>query len=618
MNTRRFVIVPSLLLASLSTSLCAQIATIGTSADCTHQWHNPDTPALQSALASGATTIRLTADVTIREAVSLTNRSVEIAGGYASCQAAAADVVDADARTSLHVPGNLQRPISILAISADPHTVRLRRLRITDVRPYHQRQPVSAGGGLAAAGNVDLELRDSDLVNLDASQRGGGIFLGAGIRTELHNVQMIGNWVIEATDIDAGGGGVYCHNADLLIDAHSRLLGNRAVATAHGGGIHSSGCIMNVYTRKLPGHQISGPGFDSNEAGGDGGAIFARDNSIVHLRGSHRCQGHPGCDGSTPGHALVMNNNKAGVDNPNPGHGGAIALSNSVLLANQIVLRNNAARLGGAIAVREGSTAYIGPTDVPGASAFRERECWSATHCNWLYANAAEDGHELQRFGGAVHVHESTLVLNQVRIEGNIARFGTAVVVRGMSAPARVEIRNSYLVRNQADSDPEQHNYVIAVNGNHAELIVDGSTITDNQVGLSQLQAAGTATIELNNSILHENGRVPLVSASANVSFFGVCNIGHEALPTPGTTLVVPTRAQMHFVDASAGDYRLLRTSPAVDRCNAVAGPYNHDFFGQRRGVRLGSGVGPNLDTGAHETLDGERIFANGFWSGSP
>lgn len=607
-RTRWPAAMAGLLLLATANPGMAFVATIGHSADCQYRT-GPGLNPLQQAVNAGATDIRLQEGVIGDKTVSIHARSLSIQGGYADCAAAAAGTAPAPlARSVLLVdPASGNRPLSITTTAAGgAQAVQLRQLRLTDQRGLRPVLPVS-GGGLFAFGQLELLLADSELVALDASRNGGAIATVGGVWLTLRNSRIV------ASHAYGNGGGIHCANGRVELDAGSLLLGNRALGdldddAGDGGAIHAADCPLQIHARAhpdTPSAEITA-GIVDNRANRHGGGIHA-ERSEVRLIGGRFCPPAGAC----PNLPVLLRGNRADADVDRRGDGGALHLHDSPLHARHFVIAGNRAVSGGAIAssrsvASQRQQSYLGEH---AAGVNHPAECWHPDRCNWLVDNVAKSEIGAVGLGGALRLRGSTFYLNRVRAEGNTADHGTFAHLS--EDGGSLFAASSVFTANSSAAHPSIDWFLVSV-GDFVRFEAYASTFVDNDVRAGMIWLDRFGGTRLIGNVLQTTASEPFVIGS-NGFQPGHCNVADRDIALVEPPLITD---DFRFVDAAAGNFRLRRDSPARDVCSVVPNA-DTDFDWRPRGIALAPGAAP-FDAGAFETLDGERLFADGFWRPTP
>jgi hypothetical protein len=213
-----------------------------------------------------------------------------------------------------------------------------------------------------------------------------------------------------------------------------------------------------------------------------------------------------------------------------------------------------------------------------------------------VQANRAEEN-----TGGAFYVSEAALTLRQTVLEDNFSNNGSTLLLVGSAS----RIENS-LLRGNDGGGGGSGALVRVIDG--SSLVLNSSTVAGNAGGSTLIELFsdnGANNLHLRNSIIWQPGTSVLAATPAD-TVASVCVNAHEN---------ASIEALVHepgFVDAPAGDYRLLAASPNIDACaDPFAGPVA-DLLGRERPTDLGADHGDgDFDRGAYEL--GDFIFADGF-----
>jgi len=519
------------------------------------------------------------------------SRNVSIEGGYANCSAA---TPTAGATTRIGpFPAATGRLLTAQASGSTVFTVTLRDIELVGPAP---------AGGVLARGSVDLVLVDSRVeeTGTPALEAGGGVRSEFGASIFLRGTsQIIGN----RADI---GGGIFCNDSGRVFIQSSDVLIAGNVATFGGGLGLATGCRL-VWDPDTPSTQggingnraLLGGGIFVNDADiesspsaalpygprrvianlaeYDGGGISLNQSSVIFL---------PSLD--------VVSNTAGLVGGPaSQGNCGGITVDNSVVeLAAYRIDGNVALRDGGGMCLRRGSFSRFG------ARGCSDGACRSSSN------------NRAGRFGGAYWLGDgSELSLAQARVVGNTAMFDSAIHAEDtdtMTPRTTVTIQNSLFTGNTATSGQL---FAFLRSG----LSMLSSTIADNASGASTLIDLGGSTLDLKASILVDPAD-RVLDAPLGTTLATRCLITQEnqsLQANGGDAMVTPPG----FVNAGAGDYRLLAQANAVDVCAPVGGDLPFiDISGNPRPVDLPlSNIDGPWDVGAYETQIFDRIFADGF-----
>lgn len=482
-------------------------------------------------------------------------QSVVIAGGFASCSA-----FSPTGRTTLDGSG----AGSVLTIhggsASDQHVVLLRDLTITG-------GDAGFGGGIDVSGGMNVRLEGTDVEDNTASFGGGISVRGASGAS----VVIAESSQILSNEADQRGGGVYCEDGFVGV-FDSAIAFNHA---DNGGGVAVDGCLLR--------DEAGGPlrGIFLNDADSFGGGIHASGGSTVEITGSSEAP------------ASVVSNDALSV-------GGGIWATSSEVQAKHAAIGSNTAGFGGGVGVGIGGSFRMERLAGEG--------CAAGDRCSTLSGNVADRG-------GAVYVNSGSGLadIRQTFVEGNFASIeGSAAYV---TVFGRLVLEGVVLSDNQGGES------VIKLRGDTTGTFAF-ITMTDNQATdayiVTKDPTFGNADeLEIFSSILWQPGATPLLSFDGATPVTVDCLIVNENLSLPAGDFITVQPPQ--FVDAAAGDYHLLESSPAVDYCDDAAyEPTHGDIDDQPRGVD-DPAVPDNFllswyDVGADELSD--LIFRDGFESG--
>ena len=505
--------------------------------------------------------------------VTISNKSITLEGGYADCTG-----TPDDAYLTLTGSPVTSAPVITIGSPVIGREVTLRRLRIEG----------GQASGIALSGHVSLRLERS-IVDANVAAHGGGIDI-VGVSPGETGVTLVesivgnldgapgsGNEAAEA------GGGIYCQNASLHL--RGAVIRNNHSAGS-GGGVHLNDCMVDTgpnvfYTDELGSVTAA---IDANRADVFGGGVHAfGGTSLVLGPGSARV----GIDdneaplgggvymkdaGTTlAGEGLVIEGNRA-TDS-----GGAAYLENGAFLS----MRRNSNLVAGHGAGTDGFGVIVTTCDAP-------------VECSSVSFNRA-DTHT----GGAFFVLDAGLSLDQTALRGNYSENGSVLL---FTAGSVARVQNSLI----AGNDAHNNNLVRVLDG--SSLAVNSSTIAGNATGSTVLRLfsdSGANTLALFNSIIWQPETTVLVATPVD-TITSVCVNAHE------TESIVAVDHDPGFVDAAAGDYRLLASSANIDACADPFSATTIDLLGRLRPTDLGEDHGDgDFDRGAYELPD--LIFADGF-----
>ena len=506
--------------------------------------------------------------------VTIVDKSITLEGGWADCEE-----TPGDATVTLTGSPVMAAPVIGVNSPVIAREVTLRRLRIEGGQQ----------GGIALSGHVSLTVERS-IVDANVAPRGGGIDVG-GVSpddTELDITESIIGNLDDApqtgNQAEESGGGIHCQNASIHLNG--AVIRNNNTAGS-GGGVSLLGCVLDTgfnifYTPEL-GEVTALIGANSAQVLG-GGAYAAGASSLQLGPGSGRMEISDNAaergggmylanSGTTvAGEGLLIDGNR-GTNN-----GGAAYIDD----AAQLSMRRNT----NLAAAREGSGVHGVGVIVT--------SCDAPVECSSVSFNRTDE-----LTGGAFYVSNAALALDQTVLRGNFAANGSVLLILGDSV-ARVQ--NSLIEGNDSN-----HNDLVRVLDG-SSLALNSSTIVGNATGSTLLHLfsdGGANNLALFNGIIWQPGTVVLEATPID-SVNSVCMNAHE------TGSIIAVDHDPGFVDAAAGDYRLLASSANIDACADPFSVTTVDLLGRLRPADLGEDNGDgDFDRGAYELPD--LIFADGF-----
>ena len=557
--------------------------------------------------------IRVASNISYTENLSISDRNINIRGGFADCTAASQDTQNSSVYSLIN--GDLSSNVAVISILGDGQrsSMLLENLEIKD----------GTGSGLLSGGiatfraDLDLKLNRIRINNNTSSNLAGGLsiytdgaFLGSNTDVEATDVFIANNTGFK-------GGGVYCGGVAnrITIDGISGIALNQAIANGfdpgHGGGVFlERSCYFTNYSGRESGNiNTLFNGIILNDANGNGGGLYLQEEATADLYGGVLCF-EGSCSGSHLSPANVTGNT-AGVD------GGGIyvtGFTTTARIKNGLINNNEAGRNGGGLFVadRGGIEMYHG-----GYSDF-SKQCWNPGKCSQLTDNKAGN------YGGGSYAETAGISsITRTFVTSNRADFGTAAYVRDEDSK---NIFTSSMVFNNGNF----------ADGGYDDIYVfrtldAGSALGFAKPGIRLIQTTVAENRVIGSILGNSNGHfIVWNSIISNAptqlySEFGVdpfihfdCNVAHE-IPTinigSNENMLV---ADPFFVDRANGDFHLdAEFSPAVDLCEIVIAntsydidldQYNYDDPFVVNGSQEGA-----FDAGADETLTSDIIFVDGF-----
>ncbi|MBN2381723.1 S8 family serine peptidase [bacterium] len=453
-------------------------------------------------------------------------------------------------------------------------------------------EAIDAGGGIYLSGAATLIATDSEFRDNEAA-RGGAIANDAGTVTLRASNRPAPITLNQATNTGGGGGGIdersghvltieakngqtlsIDHNtsagpgggislssgSSLTLIGQVELTANSAVT--HGGALYGSGGNAELEEWQIERPQILG----NIAQTGHGGGIYAQDMPSLTLRG-------------------VDVGGISGSNQALTGDGGGLYLSNSSLLMESSIVRNNIANDdGGGLFMTNASQASVSSGLSPAARATScDPDLLAAdTYCSEFRSNQATGGST--PYGGAVFLEGGSLfAADTTAFLDNSASYGGAIY--SSSAGNALTLENCRLSNN--------------VGSNVIRILSDGTlTCRDTTFAGNPARAIGVnsseATLTIDNTIIWDNTDGVYFPTGTTVT--GSCNNTQDS-SLSGISL------DPLFVTTARGQYHLDPASPSVDACttgtesdlDSVARPQNGD----------GIGSGTEFDMGAFETSPG-------------
>lgn len=560
------------LLLALGVAASAQAATyrVGSGVGCTHASIQAALDAAAASAENDVVLITRSASWTAQAlAVSVSDQTLDLRGGYASCS----DTVPDSIRTTVSGAGG--DPASVLRISTTSlsSSVSLTDLTLTGGDATGT-TATGSGGGLHFSGAGQLQLLRT-VLSANTATRGGGLYV-AGINGVAGITLGAGSQIIGNT-ASSDGGGIYLDQASLEMHAADSLLFNNRAEGSDGRGYGGGLLIragMHSASASLRGAGANGLAkVQGNRARYGGGvAVLAEvgsaETALLEAAASQRT-GFQSNSADVAGGAIYLQ--------PYDGTQNSLAVAR---LAN-VRLYDNIAPDGAAI--------YI-DTDVasgsPGAGAEVEIDygalasvCPPGDYCSLIEGNAALNAASLPSGGALVRVRE----LGSLRIAGGApsALDRSGPWIRGndvgplFRGDACLLSLNNALISGNALST-----HVVSGNCPQFELgdlTVAGNTITGSAI--FNLQGAAS----LRRSVLWQPGKLSMQgTATRDV----VDVVTQESASIDTGALAFVTQANPRFVDAEREDYRLRAGSPAVDYAPATSSA-DRDAQGQPRDVDL-------------------------------
>ena len=500
------------------------------------------------------------------QALVVSNQSVTLQGGFATCAAA---TPTPNALTILDGIGGSSAPVVTVNNTTGTTTfVELRSLRL---RGGEQ-------GGLRVSGLVFVSGENLAISNNQASN-GGGVQLdgAAGGAIALDSASLV-----LANNASFVGGGIHCTGPGTIATS-AKISGNEA-GTLGGGIAATGGCVVNVFPSAVP-----GPDMIDNRAGTHGGGVHASGGASVSLIGSTSV-------------SLVVESNEA-LD----GQGGGIFATGSgteVSLLDTRIGFNQSEDLGGGIAVTADARVTVE----------RSVGCSRGVRCSEIVGNGHFGTPSTQRSGGGIAVWDGAwATVIQTSFSGNNSIDGGSMAWVSDSG-SMLEFDGGVV------SGHSGLGSTIVEAHDGAFVLLRYATLANNlDPGESLLFARTGGVIGLYSSLVADDAGV-VFDVLGGSTGDADCVLAHETTSmTPSSTRIgPPTAAAALITDPSGSDVHLLPDSPAIDYCDGSPGGASRDIDGEIRGIDnpdRANLFGP-FDLGADEDQGTAFLFADGFESG--
>lgn len=526
--------------------------------------------------------------------VSLSESGLLIQGGFSSCADARAGTLPAPGgRTELRQQS--AKPILNLEewYETPPGQVELRNLDFVG-RFFAYELPTLWTGGLVLRGwasggalTFKVAVADSDFRHFDTLADGGAI--------SATHVELTMSRSRVERNRGRRGGGLFCEASGIVLDPYTHFIGNAAhdplyPEQANGGAMALLECDVTIRSRGIGPMASDGSGISENRAEGRGAAIHAA-GSTLRIAGGDDCGSHADC----PLSLVRFFGNQA------QGDGGALYLrDDTTLIANGVEMSNNTAADGGAIAVRNESTVVIGDLDVAG-----RRGCMNPGFCQVLSGNHAYGDEAGAGLGGAINAIRSQVHLNNTLLRDNLAGFGNAVYVHDHS-----QLRMVQAVVSQTRTEGKLLGQLSLVLGGNSESEIRHSTFDSAIADTTVLAVTEQAQLLLEATAIRSRSGADSVRAASTAHVMARCNaFGGAVVGVDNGGAGLPIGEG----DFDTQMPWLPRSSAMIDRCTpglTEVPPY--DLLGKPRVLAHYPGtMAYPLDVGALELQ--AAIFSDGF-----
>jgi len=512
------------------------------------------------------------------------DHSVNIRGGYASCQDAANGMTDTS-NTVIKGTSVVGAAVMTITTSSD-FVINLYNLTLQDAvdtifvtNGGHGINVLSSSGSLTL---WDMVIRNN------TSEKGGGIYMGDGSNSVNLNIR---DSEISGNSASIMGGGVYCEGGDTTNNS-VKLIGDSVIfentAVNGGGAAIINNCSAFFYSGLEASDSIELYGIIGNHATQSGGGLYLDNVDYVNI-------GYPLITQDLVKLATVKNN--TAVENG----AGIYAINNSYVLINDAYIDSNlAGNNGGGIYISSGTLMYMSPV---------QSQCTQFNKCSILSNNKSGTSN----YGGGIYINgDSNVNIWNTFIYGNRADYGTAVYVSDtLATGSNLSLEGNYVYENGDNGSGDyQDRYVVRGNGD-VEINILHNTVTDNNVNDANaiIGVVNGVTMSLKNSIIHNANETVLSDAGVNL-LDNRCLMVNEDTSISGIIVLSVTTPK--FVDAINNDYHL--TTSGIDWCNPHGG-FIKDTDNDIRGWDdpTTEGILAYYDVGADESYDSDIVFKNNF-----
>lgn len=541
------------------------------------------------------------------ENVTISDRSLALVGGYASCADARAGVANpAGTYTTIDSGGSGLPTLRINNTTASPRLVALRNLVVSGTDGAAQ-GGLRIDGTRDGGGGLTLVVAARRLVVTDnVATNGGGVHLRDATLNLLDDIHVFGNTASQR------GGGIHCQDATLSLQRASTVSNNTALLD--GGGVYADNCIVEL-SGGLSGSVVwSESGLLRNLSElGSGGGLWAGGGSRVTIGNT---------DYADDNTSFISHNRANAFDGGLGALGGggvyATGLGTEVLIRNTEFVGNHAggealpgaaASVGGAIAASTDASVRI---ERPGRCRSSDEPARYDGLCTRFIANSASGD------GAAIHVFNATLAASGVDLQDQVGGAGGVLHFAGSGHKT---VDTALLTHSTSFDATRMLRYAIRIESGNATL--RSLTIADNDYTLAGI-GSGIAGVDL-RAVLVDDIRAP---ALPGLDWDSSAPPAAACVHLPdGSTL--PPAALLSFTDAGGGwgagqrdarDYRLKYNAFQVDACSTAQysafDPAQPDSDRQTRGFDAGEiDSGGPVDVGMDEFVPSD-IFRDGFEAG--
>ncbi len=585
------------LLIGYSLAANAQTVSVGWDDQCDYDVR-VDANAINTALGDGNSIVRVSAAQDYLNAV-LIEDSVTLAGGYADCTAANADIGPS---TRTRIDGSGFQPSAIKIFSdGDIVSVFVSGFEVENATGADGGPGFNIAAGLAllhTAGHVEL---DNLVINDNHSEFWTG---GIAIRNDLSApaIQsldvLITNVLVTNNTSGASGGGLTCIGdfsaVTVSISGQSGFSFNHS--DFNGGGIHVDDCTVHLSGGTGSPGEGDPRGIHGNTSDGSGGGLSVNSEGFVTMTGNLT-------------QPFNVTSNTANFDQSGSGDGGGIHLAGV-----GVILEGDGVRLSGNSTNRDGGGAFV-DNEARLIMESTNRACTWNPLCGEVSANQASNG-------GAFHLEDGGRVdLVGAEVSANRANGGVVLMSQGTGNLARFE---STLMHHNGDADHSAYSDINLLWNSlgDANISVEFSTLVDNDIQDFTISAynGSDGSLTLHRSIVDDPG-VPASSFVIPTPPLGsvYCSIVGDAANLAAISNSLVFEESPSFLDRAGQDYHLSEPpNQAMDQCQVSMGVNpSADLDGDARGFDMTAiaDADGSFDIGVDEYVPGQSggIFSSGF-----
>lgn len=554
---------------------------------------------LQLAFDSGDSDIRISAQTTYSGNFIVSDRNAMISGGFSNCN---------QASQNIGTPGLVSQLISssvgaVFTVDGGgiATEVILSDLEISGA--------TDGSGLLISAVDGFVRISNSRIIN-NTSDLGAGIYLSStGTELRILNSEISNNIAMSK------GGGIYCKNADVIIDSKSLLSSNVVLGTvANGGGlggaIYSDSCNLQIYAGHSDGVSA---GIISNQSTEDGAGIYAQSSSLI-INGQQESPVSPVYGDNTQ--PVLFKDNLSDSDNSGNGYGAALFLRSSTAQIQAAWFDENKGSVDGTGSYNRGSVFYAKWNSVVTMGRDISQPCWRAGLCNLVTNN----NHVLMHISRA----PTSVTVTDTEFRDNTSDWTGMIHVLNSASSNIGDGPYFTFENNLVHNNSSERVGFLKAEGNIpdncciTEVNLFNNTFANNQFGGEVFTIRDNITLNMHANIVHEPDSVHPTFEITNSAFTTPnisCLMASEIASVPDITPDI-TSQDPAFVDSNNADYHLLGSSPAIDFCGTdLYMPATLDMDQQLRGrdepaIQDLYGL---IDLGVDEYYPPDEIFSNDF-----